>query len=236
MENVDLILAQVQKQLFALQDKKFREFNSKLIPNVPSDVVIGVRTPVLRSFAAEFAKTPESRVFLTLLPHKYQEENSVHSFLIEKIKDYNETITALDEFLPYVDNWAVCDCMKPAVFKKHKSELIQKIPEWLASRHTYTVRFGLGMLMSFFLDDDFSEDYLQMAAAVVSDEYYVNMMKAWYFATALAKQYESAVVYIQQKKLDVWTHNKTIQKAVESFRITDAQKQYLRTLKIAAKD
>lgn len=236
MQSIESSSAYVQKCLLGLQDKKYKEFNAKLIPNVPPEKIIGVRTPVLRKFAAEFIEMPESRDFLKQLPHEYHEENSVHSFLIEKMKSYTDVITALDTFLPFVNNWAVCDSMKPKVFKKHLPELAEKIPDWLASGKTYAIRFGIGMLMTFFLDDSFEEKYLQMVCDVVSDEYYVNMMKAWYFATALAKQYDSALLYLTGRRLDVWTHNKTIQKAVESYRITGAQKEYLRTLKVLEGD
>lgn len=221
----------VQEQLFELQDLKYQEFQSKLIPNINADTVIGVRTPVLRKFAKDFAKNPEAGSFMEALPHKYYEENNLQGLLIEKIKDYELCIAEINKFLPYIDNWATCDLMSPVVFKKHLPELLEQIKSWITSEHTYTIRFGIEMLMKYYLDEEFKTEYLEMAASVVSEEYYVNMMIAWYFATALAKQYEAAVPFIQQEKLSVWTHNKTIQKAVESYRISPEQKTYLKSLK-----
>lgn len=221
----------VREKLFSAADEKYRLFQIKLIPNVPGDRIIGVRTPTLRKIAAEIAGTPEAREFMRVLPHEYYEENGIHSFFIEKIKDYDAAVEAIDAFLPYVDNWATCDSMSPKVLGRHKPELLEKIKEWTASGKTYTVRFGIEMLMSYFLDGDFFTGANDLVSGVVSDEYYVNMMKAWYFATALAKQYESTVPYIEEYKLDKWTHNKTIQKATESYRITDERKSYLRSLK-----
>ncbi len=223
---------EIQRQLFELQDQKYRQFHSRLMPTIAAERVIGVRTPVLRKFAKEYARTPEAEIFLKILPHKYYEENNVHGFLIEGRKDLNECIEELDRFLPYVDNWATCDLMAPKVFKKNLPELLGHIERWIASGETYTVRFGLGTLMRYYLDEEFKPEYLEMAAAVRSREYYVNMMVAWYFATALAKQYEAAVPYFETPRLDRWTHNKAIQKAVESYRITEEQKAYLRTKKL----
>lgn len=228
MKNIE---KSVQKRLFELQDPKYRDFTSKLMPTVDSQTVIGVRTPALRKFSKELAKTPDAAEFIKILPHKYYEENNLHGFLIEQIKDFEETVKALDDFLPYVDNWATCDLMSPPIFKKHTDKLLKKIMEWIASEHTYTIRFGIKMLMSFYLDDSFKEEYLKLAANVKSGEYYVNMMIAWYFATALAKQYDSAVVYLENGSLDKWVHNKAIQKAVESCRITPEQKIYLKSLR-----
>lgn len=222
----------VQETLFGLQDLKYRDFHARLMPTVDSELVIGVRTPALRKFAKEFSKMPESEIFLTQLPHKYYEENNLHGFLIAGMKDYDRCIREVDRFLPYVDNWATCDLMSPKIFKKHLPELLEQIKVWIASEHTYVVRFGIGMLMSFYLDEAFDERYLEMVSSVRSEEYYVNMMIAWYFATALAKQYECTLPYIEEKRLEKWTHNKTIQKAVESYRITADQKKYLKTLKI----
>lgn len=222
----------VQKKLFELQDPEYREFQCKLMPTVPRDAVIGVRTPNLRKFAKEFSKTSLASEFLTALPHRYYEENNLHGFLIEGIRDYDAAINAADAFLPYVDNWATCDSMSPKVFGRHLPQLLEQIKEWIRSDHTYTVRFGIGMLMRFYLDTAFSLDYPEMVAQIRSEEYYVNMMIAWYFATALAKQYDSILPYLEQRELDPWTHNKTIQKAVESYRITAQQKTYLRTLRI----
>ena len=222
----------IGNRLFELQDLKYKDFHSKLMPTVDPETVIGVRTPELRSFARELAKTSDAAEYIKILPHKYYEENNLHAFLLEKIKDYDVLIKALDSFLPFVDNWATCDLMSPPIFKKHKEELLEKIKEWIKSEHTYTVRFGIKMLMSFYLDDNFKAEYLELVAAVKSEEYYVNMMIAWYFATALAKQYGSAVAYLENRRLDKWVHNKTIQKAVESYRITEEQKEYLRSLRL----
>jgi len=221
----------IREELFNLQDLKYKEFQSRLMPTVEADAIIGVRTPALRALAGKISKTEEAGEFLKILPHQYYEENNLHAFLIEKIKDYDICIQELDRFLPYVNNWATCDCMAPKVLKKHLPELLDKIREWMASDETYTVRYGIGLLMRFYLDEAFDETYLQMVAAVRSEEYYINMMIAWYFATALAKQYEVTLPYVEEQKLDVWVHNKTIQKAVESYRITSEQKIYLKTLK-----
>ena len=222
----------IQQRLFELQDLKYRDFQCKLMPTVAPETVIGVRTPALRALAKELAGSEEAAEFLKILPHEYYEENNLHGFIIERLKGYDETVAALDAFLPYVDNWATCDLMSPKVFKKHTEELLGKIDEWLASDKTYTVRFGIEMLMSFYLDERFEPLCLEKVASVKSEEYYINMMIAWYFATALAKQYEAALPYIENRRLERWTHNKTIQKAVESYRITDEQKAYLKTLKI----
>lgn len=221
----------VQKELFSMQDLAYRDFHSKLMPTVEKEHVIGVRTPQLRKFGKEFAKKEEAVFFMEALPHKYYEENNLHAFLIEQMKDYAACIRALDIFLPFVDNWATCDFMSPKIFKKHLPELLTEINRWIHSEHTYMVRFAIGMLMKFYLDDTFMPEYPNMVAAVRSEEYYINMMIAWYFATALAKQYDTVIPYIEEHKLDVWVHNKTIQKAIESYRISDEQKKYLRTLK-----
>ena len=221
----------IREELFALKDLKYKEFHKRLIPTIDEDTIIGVRIPALRALVKEFSATEEAAEFMKELPHPYYEENNVHAFLIEKIKGYDTCIRELDKFLPYVDNWATCDSMAPKVLKKHLPELMDKIKEWLASDQIYTVRYGIGLLMKFYLDEAFEEKYLQMVADVQSEEYYINMMIAWYFATALAKHYEKALSYLEEQKLDVWTHNKTIQKAVESHRITPEQKAYLKTLK-----
>lgn len=229
---MDTLEKRVQTALFGMQDLEYKAFHSRLMPTVDPDKIIGVRTPQLRKFAREFAKGEDAAAFLDILPHTYYEENNLHGFLIEGIKDFGQTVAALDAFLPYVDNWATCDLMAPKVFKKYPQELFDKIKQWIASGQTYTIRFGIGMLMRFYLDEQFQTEYPTLVAAVRSEEYYVNMMIAWYFATALAKQYDAILPYFQQKMLDPWTHNKAIQKAVESYRITDEQKVYLRTLKI----
>lgn len=222
----------MQKMLFESQDLGYKEFQSKLIPNIDKDAVIGVRTPQLRKFAKEFAKNPLAQDFLQIIPHHYYEENNIHGLLIENIRDFDRVVFELDRFLPYIDNWATCDIISPKIFKKHLPELIVKINEWIKSGDTYTIRFALKMLMSFYLDSEFKPEYLSLASVIKSDEYYVNMMIAWFFATALAKQYDETIKYIENKKLPQWVHNKAIQKAVESYRITDEQKDYLRTLKI----
>ncbi len=222
----------VREKLFALQDLKYREFHSKLMPTVDSDLVIGVRTPELRRFAKAFIKTDMAEEFLTLLPHKYYEENNLHAFLLCEIGDYSELIRKLNEFLPYVDNWATCDMMRPKVFRKHPTELLTEIEKWMQSDEPYTVRFGIEMLMIHFLDEKFDPAFPERVSRVKSDEYYVKMMVAWYFATALAYRYDAILPYFKNKILDEWTHNKAIQKAIESYRITDEQKGYLKTLKI----
>lgn len=222
----------IRSRLFELQDVKYRDFQCKLMPTVDPKTVIGVRTPDMRRLAKEFSKTPEAEDFLKILPHTYYEENNLHGFLIDTLEDYDQTIEAIDAFLPYVDNWATCDLMSPKVFKKHLPELYEKIRDWLKSDRTYTVRFGIGMLMSFYLDGHFQPEMLDLVAGVKSQEYYVKMMAAWYFATALVKQYDAALPVIRERRLEKWTHNKAIQKAIESYRIHDEQKAYLKTLKV----
>lgn len=222
----------VQKSLFELQDLEYREFHSRLMPTVDKETIIGVRTPQLRKFAKAFGKTEEAAEFLKCLPHTYYEENNLHGFLIEEMKDYDTCVTYLNAFLPYVDNWATCDLMAPKVFKKHLPELLSQIRLWISDGHTYTVRFGIGMLMRFYLDEAFDPAYPELVADLRSGEYYVNMMIAWYFATALAKQWEAVLPYLVGQRLTPWTHNKAIQKAAESLRITKEQKAYLRTLRV----
>ncbi len=229
--NRNKIIESVQGRLFELQDPGYRDFHAKLIPTVDKDRIIGVRTPVLRKFAKEYGKSEDAGEFMKVLLHDYYEENNLHAFLIEGIRDYEECIRALDAFLPYVDNWATCDMMAPKIFKKHLAKLEPKIEEWMASEHVYTVRYGIGMLMRYYLDEEFETEYLEKVAAVESEEYYVKMMAAWYFATALAKQYEKTLPFLTEGRLEKWTHNKAVQKAVESNRITAEQKKYLRTLK-----
>ena len=223
----------IQKRLFELQDKEYAAFQSRLTPNVDPELFIGVRVPECRKLAKDLFKNDAAQVaeFLSALPHKYYDENMLHGLLISEIKDFEQCLEYLKAFLPYVDNWAVCDIMSPKCFKKHKTELLSVIKTWTESSEEYTIRFGLEMLMSHFLDDDFRPEYLEIAAAVRSDKYYVNMMTAWFFATALTKQWDSTIAYIENSKLDTWVHNKTIQKARESFRISDEQKQYLNKLK-----
>ena len=221
----------IREKLFELQDIKYRNFQAKLIPNIDNNNVIGVRTPDLRKLAKKLVREDQYKSFLNELPHQYFDENQLHAFIISEIKDYGECITYINKFLPYVDNWATCDQMSPRVFKNNKDTLLVEIKRWLKSNKTYTIRFGIGMLMKYYLDTDFKEEYLKMVSNIKSDKYYVNMMIAWYFATALAKQYEKTVTYLEKKKLDSWNHNKTIQKAIESYRITPKQKEYLRKLK-----
>ncbi|MGN1162134.1 MAG: DNA alkylation repair protein [Candidatus Fimenecus sp.] len=222
----------VEESLFALADKEYKNFHSKLIPTVNPDLIMGVRVPALRKFAKAFGKTELAKEFINILPHKYYEENNLHGFLIEQIRDLEDCINALDKFLPFVDNWATCDLTSPKVLGKNTEGLLIKINEWIKSEKTYTVRYGIGMLMRYFLDENFERNYLDLVSGIKSDEYYINMMIAWYFATALAKQWESTLPYIENKVLDAWVHNKAIQKSVESNRITPEQKLYLKTLKI----
>lgn len=227
-----MIVDEIRNELSGMQDAKYRDFQAKLIPTVEPETVIGVRTPQLRKYAGILLKRDDVQEFLNDLPHEYFDENQLHAFIISGIKDYGKCMPEVERFLPYVDNWATCDQMSPKVFKKHRPELLMKIKEWISSGETYTIRFGVGMLMEHFLDDDYDPEYPEMVSKVRSDEYYVNMMTAWYFATALAKQYKSVLPFIENKKLDAWTHNKAIQKAVESYRITDEQKSYLKSLKV----
>ena len=222
---------EIQARLFAMQDLAYRTFHCRLMPNVEPGRVIGVRTPQLRQLAKELSGTPAAEEFLRCLPHRYYDENNLHGFLIANGKDYPWVIARLEEFLPFVDNWATCDLLSPKVFKKHLTELLEPIRTWMASDHEYTVRFGIETLMSFYLDGAFQPVYLEWVAGVHREEYYVKMMIAWYFATALAKQYEAALPYLQDRRLDPFTHNKAIQKAVESTRLTQDQKAYLRTLR-----
>ena len=226
------IKVDIQQELFSLQDLSYRDFHAKLMPTVDKARVIGVRTPKLRAFAKEFGKTEEAKEFLKVLPHQYYEENNLHGLLIEQIKDYPTLIGELNRFLPCIDNWATCDLLTVRVVKKHLDTFTEEVERWLASDHTYTIRFGIGMLMRYYLEEHFSLEYPEKVAKIRSKEYYVNMMRAWYFATALAKQYEAIFPFLEEKRLDAWTHNKTIQKAIESYRITQEQKVYLRTLRI----
>ncbi len=219
---------EIRSRLFALQDVKYRDFQSGLIPNIPPETMIGVRTPELRQLAKEVGTDED---FLAALPHRYFDENQLHAFIISAIRDKSECLRRTEEFLPYVDNWATCDQMSLKCFKKSPEGLLPRIRIWIKSPHTYTVRFGVGCLMEFFLDEHFSPEYIELVSEIRSDEYYVNMMIAWYFATALAKQYETAVGYIERRSLDPWVHRKAVQKAIESSRVTDSHKQYLRTLR-----
>ena len=222
----------IREQLLSLQDAKYKQFCSTLMPTVDPKTVIGIRTPILRGYAKDLAREGIFDGFLASLPHAYYEENNLHAFLIERIGDFDKTVAALDAFLPYIDNWATCDCMSPKILGKYPEALLPKIWEWMASDHTYTSRYAIGLMMRFYLDDHFRPEYPERIAAIRSDEYYVNMMIAWYFATALAKQYDAILPYIVEGHLPEWTHNKAIQKAVESRRITPEQKHLLRTYRI----
>ncbi len=226
-----MIIDDIREDLFANQDIKYRDFQSKLTPNIDAQKAIGVRTPVLRKLAKEYIKRPDINEFLDALPHEYFDENQIHGFIISEIKDFEKCILAIEAFLPHVDNWATCDQMSPKCFKKNRVLLEPYIYDWIQSAHTYTVRFAVVTLMSQYLDDDFDEKYLKLMSKINSEEYYINMAVAWYFATALAKQYDATIGYIENGVLPVWTHNKTIQKAIESYRISDSQKEYLRELK-----
>lgn len=222
----------ISEKLFALKDQKYQSFQSKLMPTISPETIIGVRTPLLRKLAKEFYGTPQAEKFLRTPPHEYYEENNLHAFLIEQIRDYDRALAETERFLPYIDNWATCDCFCPKVFAKHKEALIVPIRRWLDSDRLYTVRYAIGMLMRHYLDEAFRPEFLAWVAGVQSEEYYINMMRAWYFATALAKQPDSALPWLTERRLDVWTHNKTIQKAVESYRISAERKQQLRGMRI----
>lgn len=221
----------IQKRLLELSDEKNADFSAKLTPGIAREKFLGVRIPASRKLAKEIIKENKHKDFLNSLPHKYYDENILHSILISEIKDYAECVKYIDEFLPYVDNWAVCDTMSPKIFKSEHERLMSDILRWVNSDQTYTIRFGLEILMSHFLDNDFKKEYLEIPAKIKSNEYYINMMIAWFFATALAKQWDSTIVYIENGVLDKWVHNKTIQKARESYRITAEQKEYLKSLK-----
>ena len=221
----------IYDRLLKHQDEKYREFQSKLVPNIPKETILGVKTPDMRAITKEVFGTPEADEFLKTLPHACYEENLVHFFLIAKIKDFDACVEAVERFLPYVDCWPVCDQSSPKVFTKHHDRLLPYIRKWIASDHVYTSRFGMRMLMNEFLGGDFKEEYLGWVAEKQGEDYYLKMMVAWYFATALAKQYDASIVYFEQKKLDPWTHKKAIQKAIESFRVSDEHKAYLKTLR-----
>jgi len=218
----------IRKKLLEMGDDNYREFSSSLMPTIDKSRVIGIRIPLLRKYARSLV---DFDGFLDSLPHRYFEENNLHAFLIEREKDFDKCIKMLDAFLPYVDNWATCDSMKPKILKSEPEKLLTHIKTWIASKEVYRVRYAINLLMSFYLDENFDDSFLGLVSDVKSDEYYINMMRAWYFATALFKQYDKTVVYLENRLLDVWTHNKTIQKAVESYRISDEQKQYLKTLR-----
>ncbi len=218
----------IQTDLFSMRDEKFARFNASLIPNIKPQNIIGVRTPDLRKYAKTI-QNPDK--FLDALPHKYFEENQIHAFILSDIREFKKCVNLVDAFLPYIDNWATCDQLIPKIFAKNTDLILLYIKKWIKSNHTYTVRFAIGLLMRFYLGEKFNTSYADMVIKIKSDEYYINMMRAWYFATALAKNWDDVICVIENKKLDIWTHNKTIQKAIESYRITPQQKQFLITLK-----
>lgn len=217
--------------LLQYQDTEYRDFQAKLVPNISKDTIIGVRTPDMRKVAKQFFGSKEGEEFLKSLPHKYYEENLVHFFMVAMIKNFDECISETERFLPYVDCWPVCDQSSPKVFKKNHEKILPYIKKWIASEHVYTARFGMRMLMNEFLGDDFKDEYLEWVASKEGEDYYLKMMQAWYFATALAKQYDASVIYIEEHRLEEWTHKKAIQKAVESYRVSDERKAYLKSLK-----
>ncbi|MBP5175505.1 MAG: DNA alkylation repair protein [Treponema sp.] len=227
----------IYERLLEVQDLEYRDFQSKLVPNISPDTMIGVRTPQMRAIAKELSKSGEAKEFLESLPHKYYEENIIHFFVVSLIKDFDECVREVEKFLPYIDCWPVCDQSSPKVFKKNHEKILPLIKKWISSDHVYTSRFGMRILMNEFLDEDFKSEYLKWVASKMPPsnqdaDYYLKMMVAWYFATALAKQYDATLPFIERKKLEPWTHNKAIQKAMESFRVSDEHKEYLRTLKI----
>ena len=230
--NQEEMIRDVRKRLFEMQDTGYRDFHARLIPTVKKEKIIGIRTPILRKFAKEFGKTERSELFLKVLPHQYYEENNLHGLLIEQIRDYDKCLKELERFLPYIDNWATCDLLALHMMKKHRDIFIREIYRWMESDKPYIIRFGISMLMRHYLDEGFKPEYPEKVAAIRSEEYYVNMMRAWYFATALAKQYEKILPFLEEQRMDIWTHNKTIQKSIESYRITQEQKDHLRTLRI----
>ena len=227
-----MIIEEIRSELFNMCDLKYREMQKKIIPGIDPDSIIGVRTPQLRAYAKQLSGRDDISEFLNDLPHRYFDENQLHAFIISGIKDFDRCMDEVSAFLPYVDNWATCDQMSPKVFRKNRAALLDAVHTWIDSGDTYSVRFAVGMLMEHFLNEDFDLVYPKIVADIRSDEYYINMMIAWYFATALAKQYDAVLPFIEEKRLDVWTHNKAIQKSVESYRITDEQKEYLKSLRI----
>ena len=230
--NQEEMIRDVRKRLFEMQDTGYRDFHARLVPTVEKEKIIGIRTSILRKFAKEFGKTERSEMFLKVLPHQYYEENNLHGLLIEQIRDYDKCLGELERFLPYIDNWATCDLLALHMMKKHRDIFIREVYRWMESDKPYIIRFGISMLMRHYLDEGFKPEYPEKVASIRSEEYYVNMMRAWYFATALAKQYEKILPFLEEQRMDIWTHNKTIQKSIESYRITQEQKDHLRTLRI----
>ncbi|MCR4948650.1 MAG: DNA alkylation repair protein [Treponema sp.] len=226
-------MSQIQKILFKYQDTKYADFSAKLVPTLPREAFIGVRSPSYKNILREIKELPSCELedFLTTLPHKYHEENCLQIALINKMKNYDECLTALENFLPYINSWAVSDGLNPPILKKNRQLLLPKLQQWIRSEKPFTQRVGMLLLMKYFLDEDFKREYLELPASIRSEEYYVNMMTAWLFAEALVKQWDAAIPFIQNKKLDTWTHNKAIQKACESFRVSPERKEYLRTLR-----
>lgn len=219
------------RRLEEVKDDAYREFQAKLVPNIPKETILGVRTPEMRKIAKEVFESAERDAFLNDLPHKYYEENLIHFFVLAMIRDFNECVRRVEAFLPYVDCWPASDQATPKSFRKNHEKLLPYIEKWIASDHVYTARFGLRMLMNEFLDADFKEEYLALAASKQGEDYYLKMMIAWFFATALAKRYDETVPYLEQHRLDEWVHKKAIQKAIESFRVSDAHKEYLKRLR-----
>lgn len=222
---------EITEYLFSIRDEKYAEFQRSLIPTVDPEAIIGVRTPQLRLLAKELVKSHDSEKFIAVLPHRYFEENQLHAFILSLMKDYDGCLSEVQRFLPHVDNWATCDQLAPQCFSKHRQSLLPHIECWMQSKHEYSVRFAIGMLMRYFLDESFEDQFLDKVASFQREAYYIRMMQAWYFATALAKQYPKTLLFFEQRRLSQWTHNKAIQKAVESYRVTEEHKVYLKTLR-----
>jgi len=222
----------ILEKLYLLQDLEYKKFHARLMPTIDENKIIGIRVPKLRDYAKEIFGTELANIFVKDLPHDFYEEDNLHAFLIERIADFNECVEEIERFLPYVNNWATCDMLRPKAFKKNPKKLFPYVKSWITKKETYTIRFAIGMLLSFYLDEHFNKSHIDLVLSVKSDEYYVNMMRAWYFATALSKHWELCISVIEDNLLDEWTHNKTIQKAIESYRITKEQKEHLRKLKI----
>jgi 3-methyladenine DNA glycosylase AlkD len=218
----------IYERLLSNKDEKYKDFQSKLVPNIDKETIIGVRTPQIREIAKNVFGTQEADTFIQVLPHQYYEENLIHFFIISKIKNFDECVKEVEKFLPYIDCWPVCDQASPLVFKKNHDKLLPLIKKWIKSNHVYTARFGIRMLMNEFLNDDFKEEYLELVSSKKGNDYYLKMMIAWFFATALAKQYDATIKYIENRCLDPWIHQKTIQKAIESYRVSDEHKEYLK--------